>query len=206
MDLSEFTPNNKKYNEVQKDQLPKKVTKSPASLKKDGSKFGEAVGSFIVNDINDIKTSILLDYIVPGLKDLAVGIIDNIFNRNGKYKSFNRSFSGNDRHTPYGSAYKGNSQRNFGRSMDSRMQQNYDYRELTWQTRGQAEIALNSLWDILDEYKVVSIADLFDIAQCTPPGDASGNSYGWFDLSGSEVVRTFDGRYCIKLPVAVSLK
>lgn len=205
MDLSEFTPNNKKYNEIQKNQLPKKVTKSPASLKKEGSKFGEAVGSFIVNDINDIKTSILLDYIVPGLKDLAVGIIDSIFNRNGEYRSTNHGSFVNNR-IPYGSAYRGNSRQNHGRSMDSRMQQNYDYRELTWQNRGQAEVALNSLWNILDEYKVVSIADLFDIAQCTPPGDASGNSYGWFDLSGSEVVRTFDGRYCIKLPVAVSLK
>lgn len=205
MDLSEFTPNNKKYNEIQKNQLPKKVTKSPAILKKEGSKFGEAVGSFIVNDINDIKTSILLDYIVPGLKDLAVGIIDSIFNRNGAYRSTNHGSFINNR-TPYGNAYRGNSRQNYGRSMDSRMQQNYDYRELTWQNRGQAEVALNSLWDILDEYKVVSIADLFDIAQCTPPGDASGNSYGWFDLSGSEVVRTFDGRYCIKLPVAVSLK
>lgn len=204
MDLSEFTPNNKKYNEIQKEQLPKKITTSPATVKKEGSKLGEIVETFVINDIKDIKTSILLDYIVPGLKDLATGIIDSIFNKGNINRTSDR-YSGRTR---YEGAYRGNTRSpRQNSSMEYRIQRNYyDYRNLTWNTRGQAEVALNSLWDILDQYKVVSIADLFDIAQCTPPGDSSGNNYGWFDLSGSDVIRTFDGKYLIKLPPAVSLK
>ena len=199
MDFSEFKPNNRKVRELE----VKNITRSPAEVRKEKGKF-DSITNFISNDVTDIKNSIIFDYVVPGIKDLVVGLIDQLFYKDRQPRSYsNRSY------TSYSGAYRNNNQRpqrNYRNPIEYAGRSNFDYRELTWNTRGQAEKALNALWDILDEYRVVSVADLFDVAQCTPSGDSTGNNYGWFDLSGSEVTRTFDGRYCLKLPTAVSLK
>ena len=200
MDFSKLPPNNKKAREPE----VKNITRSPAEMTKDKGRF-DNVTSFISKDINDIKNSIIFDYVVPGIKDLIIGLIDQIFFKDRPPRSYGGY--GNRPYTSYNGAYRNNQRRpnEYRNPIEYANRNNYDYRELTWKTRGQAEKALYALWDILDEYKVASIADLFDIAQCTPAGDSTGNNYGWFDLSGSEVIRTFDGKYCLKLPTAVSL-
>ena len=52
---------------------------------------------------------------------------------------------------------------------------------------------------------IVSVADLFEIAGQTSIGDPTGNSYGWTDLTGSQVIRLFNGTYALKLPPVQSL-
>ena len=76
----------------------------------------------------------------------------------------------------------------------------YDYEDLVFESRGEAELILDNMYDILERYRVVTVADLYDLAG--EPGRHTDNKYGWTDISNASVARIRDG-YVIKLPRAL---
>lgn len=77
---------------------------------------------------------------------------------------------------------------------------NYD--DIVFESRGDAEVVLDQMEDLLDHFKVVRVADLYDLA-----GLSCGyteNKYGWSDLRDAYVDRTRGG-YVIRLPRADAL-
>ena len=79
-----------------------------------------------------------------------------------------------------------------------------DYDDIIFDNRGDAEAVLSSMEDVIDQYGVVSIADLFDLAEVSNSNYAM-NNYGWTDLRTANVVRVRDG-YILKLPRALPIK
>ena len=59
--------------------------------------------------------------------------------------------------------------------------------------------------DALKTYDNVSVADLYDMAGITGSMRPNDNKYGWFDLTGAEVVRRYDGKFVISFPNAVPI-
>ena len=51
--------------------------------------------------------------------------------------------------------------------------------------------------DVIEQYNVVSVLDLYDMVDMSAPHTA--NKYGWTNLRNADVVRVRDG-YVIKLP------
>lgn len=86
-----------------------------------------------------------------------------------------------------------------GYSSDSRPKANvgYNYEDLVFETRGDAELVLSEMDDMLEKFKVVSISDMFDFAGVS--SNYTDNKYGWTDLREAYVERCRDG-YCIRLP------
>ena len=210
MDVSELKPASYKARsslEVETAEVEEKRVKTvvPAETTKTDSMLSKFLKSFMQTDLDTIKNNIIDDYIVPGIKEAILGIIDMFFYRDSSGPR-GRGAANTGPYVSYSSKYRNGSRPSMNQPRDYDRQHSFDYRELYWSSRGKAEAALKSLWEILDEYHMVRIADLFDIAEATPPGDSTGNDYGWRDLSGSEVQRTYDGKYVIKLPTAVSLK
>ena len=68
--------------------------------------------------------------------------------------------------------------------------------------RGEAEIVLSRMDELIDTYGIVTIADLYDLAGVT--GDYTTNNYGWTNIRNAEVVRVRDG-YIIKMPKAMPI-
>ena len=64
-------------------------------------------------------------------------------------------------------------------------------------TRRDAEEILNYMGDLIDEYRFVTVADLYDLIGVS--GNYTDNKYGWTDISNAEIVRVRDG-YVIRLP------
>ena len=87
--------------------------------------------------------------------------------------------------------------------IDSRYGSAYDYDELAFETRGDAERVLATLDEIMDTYKMVKVADLYDASGRTPSSVMF--NYGWTDIHTASVVRTVDGYYMIRLPRALPL-
>lgn len=83
---------------------------------------------------------------------------------------------------------------------------NYSYDDLLFDTRGDAEITLAKMWELLETYKAVSIADMFDLAGVTSPNGYIDNKYGWTEqtLSGARVIHVRDG-FMLDLPRAEQL-
>jgi hypothetical protein len=104
----------------------------------------------------------------------------------------------------YGSYYQSqNPPQNSGNARQ-RAEARYSYNDLVFDTRGDAEVVLANMRGLLTEYRAVSIADMFDLAELTSPNGYTDNKYGWTDLSTARVIRV-NGGYMIDLPRAGQL-
>lgn len=76
----------------------------------------------------------------------------------------------------------------------------YDYDQLVFATKAEAQVVLESMFELIDSpYERVTVGDLYDLAQVSP-GPYTNCDYGWTNLMGSRVVNNFDGTYSLSLP------
>lgn len=200
--MDEYKPNSHLYKENRKNppaekKVEKVVSGKVKTKKNDVRKFTDI---FISEDINNVKEYVFMDVLVPAIKkaisDVVRDSIDMILygesgrnNRkttNGNYVSY-RSYS-DPRDNQRSSSNT--------RSASSRL----NYEDIIFNTKGEAEAALRQMCDILDQYQVVTVADLYDMCDLTAPFTA--NNYGWTNLSRAYTDRVRDG-YVIRLPRAV---
>lgn len=73
----------------------------------------------------------------------------------------------------------------------------YEFDDLIFPTRGDATIALDALTDLVDNYQMATVADLYSLAGGT--ADFTWEKWGWTDLRGSRIEQVRDG-YLINLP------
>lgn len=71
-------------------------------------------------------------------------------------------------------------------------------------TRAAAQDVLEELYDKLEEYHVVSVADLYTMLDWTSRSTHTDQKWGWENLQGSDIKRVRDG-YLLILPKIVSL-
>lgn len=76
--------------------------------------------------------------------------------------------------------------------------------DIVFQTREDAETALSSMEDVIKQYGVISLADVYDIVGRVAPSYAA-NKYGWKSLENAKVVRCREG-YFIEVPKATEIK
>ena len=132
-----------------------KVTKGTARTKKK-SKFFD---SFIAEDIKDVKNYLLGDVLIPTIKSTIAEMVSNgvdmaLFGevRHGRKKSQR----GN--RTPYRDYYDRHDDRR-----GSRRGAAYDFESVIVESRGEAELVLDRMDEIIDNYDSVSITDLYDL-------------------------------------------
>ena len=78
----------------------------------------------------------------------------------------------------------------------------YRYDEVVFDTRGDAESVLMRMEEIIEEYGMVAVADLYDLADIK--GTHTDFKYGWTDLRAAVPTRVRDG-YVLRLPKAMPL-
>ena len=79
----------------------------------------------------------------------------------------------------------------------------FEYDDIIFETRGDADLVLDQLESAIAKYEVASVADLYDLAGVTCR-NYTANRYGWSDIQSAKVVRTSEG-YVIRLPRAVQI-
>lgn len=177
----------------EKRKVEKVVTGTVRTKKKSG--FGKVFKNIVSEDARDIKTYLVSDIIVPTIKKTISDTVDMIlFGGSRKNRSTASRVS-------YRSYYDDPRDTRDSRPLASSISYNYD--DIVVDSRGDAEAVLSQMNDILDTYKIVSVADLYDLVGLT--GNYTDNKYGWTNLSSAEVVRVRDG-YKIDLPRTVPLK
>lgn len=72
-----------------------------------------------------------------------------------------------------------------------------NYQDLVVPTQQMSEVLLANLYELLNQYRVVAVADLYELAGITP--QISDNSYGWVSLDGARISKVRDG-YLLELP------
>ena len=202
--MEEYPSNSNKVKEAKRQQaltekkVEKVITGTAKTRKK--SEIRKFTDVFISEDVNNVKSYILMDVLVPAIKKAISDIVTNgvdmiLYGEAGSNKkrstvskiSYNKMFD-----DPRSS-----------RIHSERGRTGLDYDELIFDSRGDAEAVLSALEDIIAQFGVASVGDLYDLAQVSTTNYAI-NKYGWSDLRSAEVIRARDG-YMIKLPRALPL-
>lgn len=74
----------------------------------------------------------------------------------------------------------------------------HDFDEIILESRQEAENVLSRLDDILAEFKVVSVSNLYELVGET--FHSVDEKWGWVDLSGASVSRVNSGAYLLNMP------
>ena len=178
--------------------VDKVITGSVTTRKKPLSKkFAEV---FFNSDMEDVKSYIFYDVIVPGIKDAISDAVNIILYGDSRRGSNSRS--SNQTYVSYSGFSSPKSKSKNNQSRPVRTRTNTDIQDIIFESRGEAEEVLGNLVDFIVDYGVASVADLYDLVGITGP--FTDNKYGWTDLSMATVVRVRDG-YLINLPRAVAI-
>jgi len=72
-----------------------------------------------------------------------------------------------------------------------------NYEDLVCPTQDVAERLLANLYEVFNQYRVVAVADLYEMANITP--SPSDNAYGWLSLDGARITQERSG-FVLALP------
>ena len=200
--MQDYKPNSHRFKESQKESVKEKkkvnkVIKGKVKTKKK-SEMRKAVDNFISEDVSNIKTYIVQDVIIPTIKDTIWNAITNslemVLFPGGKKRSRGSKISYTN--------YYDRDRRDDRRAVSSRAVSRFDYDDIIFESRGEADAVLVQMEEVIDCYDAVSVSDLYDMVGETAPHTA--NRYGWTNLRNAEPVRVRDG-YILKLPKALPL-
>jgi hypothetical protein len=159
---------------------------------------------------HDIGNYIMHDVVIPAAKstiaDLVEGAIEMLlFNGEGG-RSRHATRRGGRSYVAYNSMYAGSTRRDDGRPPVRRphnverattgMSRN-GVESIVLPSRQEAEIVLGELIELLNEYQVVTLSDLYDLTGLA--SDFTDNKYGWFELPECSTMRVRDG-WALVLP------
>ena len=196
--MDEYKSNSHKSRQNQNDDIPEKkvekvVSGSVKSKKKNG--LQKITNVFVPEDVDDVKSYIFEDIVVPAVKDIILDAVRAILGVNGT----SRGRSSTSSKISYRKYYDDRDRRD---SAPTRTRIGYDYDDIILETRGEAEDVLERMEELIDMYQLVSVADFYDLVGVS--GNYTDNKYGWTNVRNASVVRVRDG-YMIKLPKALPL-
>lgn len=170
-------------------------------------KRSKIAGALIAEDANDVKSYVMADVIIPAVKDIIFNTIQSTVEMLlfGETRSaYRRSGSRNNERTGYS--------RMFRREERDERPPARGYRgrgmskvEAVVKSSRDAKAAKEEIFNIIDEYEQISVAEFFEI--CDMPWDYTDRDWGWTDLRDDDVsIYPWRGEWVIEMvprPVAL---
>ena len=205
--MDNYKPNSHKYKEdnkagAEERQKFDKITKGAVVTKKK-SEINKLKDIFVSEDIKSVKSYILMDVLVPAIKDAIEDIVTNGIRMILRGDTSARKSSSAASKISYRDYYDGDRRNNDRFRNETRPVTKYSYDDIILESKGEAEAVLERMGEIIDIYGMVRVADLYDLVGAT--GDYTDNKYGWTNISGAKPVRVRDGRYMLDLPRALPI-
>ena len=176
-----------------------KVVSGPVKTRK--NEIRKMADVFISKDARDVKSYIFWDILVPAIKDAVEDIVTNGIRMILRGDEGPRRTNSRTSPVSYTKFYES---RDDDRRRDSDYQRNRycSYDDFVFESRGEAEAVLSRMEDLIEQYQMVSVGDLYDLVGKSGP--YTSNNYGWTNLRNAEVKRVRDG-YWLDLPRALPL-
>lgn len=207
--MTDYQPNSHRFKEQQtpstdEPRVVQKVATGKVQAKK-RSEMRKFRDIFISEDAKNVKSYVFLDVLVPAIKkaisDIVTDGIDMILYGESRHRkgssggskiSYRKFYDERDSHDrPYA---KSNPERS-----------RFDSDEIIFESRGEAEAALEEMGHVIERYGFVTVADMYDMAQLSQP--YTSNRYGWMNLGSAEIIRLRGGEgYVIRLPKAAPIE
>lgn len=197
--MGEYKSNSHKSKERQNEPIPeKKVEKVISGSAKSKKKSGlqKITNVFVPEDVEDVKSYIFEDIVVPAVKDIILDAVKAVLGVSGSSRGKGSTAS----KVSYRKYYDDRERRDY--SGVTRTRSGYEYDDVIIENRGEAEDVLSRMDELISTYGLVSVADFYDLVGIS--GNYTDNKYGWTDIRSASVIRVRDG-YMIKLPKALPL-
>lgn len=201
--MEEYRSNSHKLREmpeapmVEERKLESVVSGQTVTQKKSG--LSKYAGSIIQESFSSLGEYLLEDWLIPSFKKT----IDDLFSNGIHYLLYGRSAEPKSGSLASKISYSGFYQKSY--NTDSRsVSPVLDYDNIIFSNRGDAEAVLSAMDDIIDQYGVASVGDLYELSNVSIPS-YTVNKYGWMNIRSAEVIRCRDG-YMLKMPRATVLK
>jgi hypothetical protein len=178
--------------------LPEKPRVAPVTTATKARKKGKLSQIFLAEDIENVKSYIILDVLIPAIRKAMYDVISE-----GASAFFGISSTSKKSTTASKISYREFYQKE-DKQPSNRLGSRYSYDEVDVSSRGDAEDVLTSMRDLIRRYGCVSVLDLYDLAGLTSDNYTDEN-YGWLDIRGADVVRLPNGKFRLKLPKAMPL-
>lgn len=160
---------------------------------------GKKLGDILLNgDLQEVKSYLVEDVLIPSIKETIFELANKgldmlLFGGTGRSAS-----KQNQTYISYNNYSNQNSRRSAPeRSRNRREEIGFNDEELIFRDRGPAELVLEKMMAIFEEYHIVTKADLNDIMNRT--GNFTDNNWGLTDMKGACVER-IRGGYLLHLP------
>jgi len=175
--------------------------------------------SFTGEDARGVGTFILFEVLIPAAKNMFADSLNQGLDRwqygggdsrrrgggggrDGGRTAYNRMYNSPSYSTSSYSSSGG--RRDSGRrDISHRARADHDFSEVVLESRGEAEMVLDRLRDVIDEYSIVAVSTLYDLVEIT--GSYTDDQWGWDDLRDARVRRVREG-YLLDLPRTINLK
>lgn len=183
--------------------VEKAIVTGGASAKKK-SEIRKFADGFVSEDAASVKSYIVQDVIIPAAKRILDDVIV------GSLRMFlygEKGGSGGGRTNASKVSYRSYYERESDRRRDNgagRVRSGFEYDDIEFEYRGDAEAVLTEMENIIEQFDMVSVGDLYDLADVST-SNYSVNRYGWTNLATAQIARTRNGKYVIKLPRAMPL-
>lgn len=185
-----------------------KVTTGKVYVKKPG--IGKKLANtFLGEDAENVKTYLLMDVVVPAIKDTIVDMVcsgvEMIFGVRGRGGSRRFVSRRDDRYTNYSNiSYK----QSDARDRPSRRERERDPvnnlgEGIVVATRSEAEDIIFRLADLCEMYGMATVADLYSLAGIT--GDFQSHRWGWETVASARAIRQRGGGFLIDMPRPIYL-
>lgn len=201
--MEDYKPNSHKYREEQRaaedrQKTDKVVSGKVKTRKKSGvQKFADR---FISEDADNLKSYISEDIIIPGIKNIIEDIVIKGIRILLRGQTGERR---NDRTPGSRVSYRDCYDRDARSSNYIRANTNrYSYDDIIFDNLQDAKDTLSKMDEIVDTYRQVFVADLYDLVGMT--ASTSDHKYGWTDIRSARIESTRDG-YLLKLPKALPI-
>lgn len=144
--------------------------------------FGQKLADlFISEDAKDVKSYVLMDVVVPTIKNTLLDILEMfLFGERSNRSRYASRRDDRDR-VVYSSYYKSDydSRRDRERSGYYSNNSKVDYRNIVLKDRRDAEMIVQKMKERIAEYRQASVADLLDLIDVT--SNYVDNNWGWTD-------------------------
>ncbi len=154
---------------------------------------------FVPEDTDNVKNYILMDVIVPGIKNAIADVVSiMLFGEAGRVGGRKDGRS----RVAYQKYYddRRDDRRDYARPKSAA---GFEFDDIVFETRGDADLVLDQLESVIANYGIVSVSDLYDLAGITCR-NYMANRYGWTDIRTAKVIRVREG-YTLQLPRTVQI-
>lgn len=179
--MEEYQSNSHKSKEALAKKVEKPVVTGARTKKK--SELRKLADIFIPDDVESVRSYILLDVIVPLIKKGITSIVDVLLY--GEARSDTKKDSAS--RVSYRSYYENRDRDDRGRGIAPKLTDV----NIIVDSRAEAESIISGLEQIIDVYGFASVADMCDLADLEH--NFTDNKYGWTSVKTAKIIPRRDG-------------